>query len=513
MSNIDVLMEEKRTVLKETNHDKKRVDELNEQIHVACEDREWNTLVKVLGSLETDHGSTNNTNVWKEMKKAFPKKVKPVPTGVQNIEGKVITNPKEKKGVILNHFMHRMRKRPVKEELEEVLNLNDDTFRLRIEMAKKKKSTPITLEELNRSLKSLKIGKSRDPQSLLSELFKDGVIGTDLKNSLLMMFNKVKDEIYLPECFRTAQITMIHKKKCKLDLNNWRGIFVTSVLRTILMKILHERIYHQVESGMTDSQIGSLKNKSVRNHLFVVNSVISDVLSSAKKPPIDLNVMDYKQMFDAEDLHINLNALFEAGIQDDILALIYEANKENVISVKTPNGTTHTGTIHNKIMQGDVLGPLLSSNMVDKNIGEVAIRKSICYMYKDKVPIPPLAMVDDTLGISVCGVETTKMNSFLNTRTNVMNLQFGCDKCEKIHIGRKQYTDICPTLTIDSWEEKLVEGSDGNKYIEDTFSGKKIMKEVEEKKYLGDIISKNGNTKSNIKERTNRAMGTVNKII
>ena len=122
---------------------------------------------------------------------------------------------------------------------------------------------------------------------------------------------------------------------------------------------------------MTDSQIGSLKTKSVRNHLFVVNSVINDVLSSAKKPPIDLNVMDYKQMFDAEDLKINLNALYEAGIQDDILALIYEANKENVISVKTPNGTTCTGTIHNKIMQGDVLGPLLSSNMVDKNIGEV----------------------------------------------------------------------------------------------------------------------------------------------
>ena len=235
------------SILKETNYDKKTVDELNEQIHIACEDREWNTLVKVLGSLETDHGSTNNTNVWKEMKKAFPKKVKLVPTGVQNIEGKVITNPNEKKGVILNHFMHIMRKRPVKEELKEVLNVNDEKFRIRIEMAKKKKSTPITLEELNRALKSLKTGKSRDPQSLVSELFKDGVIGTDLKNSLLMMFNKVKDEIYLPECFRTAQITMIHKKKCNLDLNNWRGIFVTSVLRTILMKILHERINHQVE--------------------------------------------------------------------------------------------------------------------------------------------------------------------------------------------------------------------------------------------------------------------------
>ena len=35
------------------------------------------------------------------------------------------------------------------------------------------------------------------------------------------------------------------------------------------------------------------------------------------------------------------------------------ANQENVISVKTPSGITNKGNIHNKIMQGDVLGPLL----------------------------------------------------------------------------------------------------------------------------------------------------------
>ena len=134
------------------------------------------------------------------------------------------------------------------------------------------------------------------------------------------MFNKVKDEVHLPDCFRTAHITMIHKKKCKLDLNNWRGIFVSSILRTILMKILHERIYQQVATSMTDSQIGAQKHKSVRNHLFVLNSVISDVISSIRKPPIDINVMDYKQMFDAEEVQVCLNSLYEAGIQDDIFS-------------------------------------------------------------------------------------------------------------------------------------------------------------------------------------------------
>ena len=101
---------------------------------------------------------------------------------------------------------------------------------------------------------------------------------------------------------------------------------MTSVLRTILMKIIHERTYQQVSLSMTESQIGAKKGKNVRNHIFVLNSIISDVLSSVKKPPIDLCVMDYRKMFDSEEGHICLNALYEAGVQDDIFALISEAN-------------------------------------------------------------------------------------------------------------------------------------------------------------------------------------------
>ena len=73
---------------------------------------------------------------------------------------------------------------------------------------------------------------------------------------------------------------------------------------------------------MTDAQIGARRNKSVRNHLFVLNCIISDVMSSNKKQPIDLSIMDFKQMFDAEELPVVLNALFEAGVKDDMFSLI-----------------------------------------------------------------------------------------------------------------------------------------------------------------------------------------------
>ena len=122
--------------------------------------------------------------------------------------------------------------------------------------------------------------------------------------------------------------------------------------------------------------------------------------------------MDFSQMFDAEDISICLNALYEAGVQDNTLALIYEANKTNVISVKTPNGLTEKSHIYDKVMQGDVLSPLVSSNMVDRNIARAAVMTGNIYMYKDKIPIPPLIMQDDTLGISLCGYKSKQMNNF-----------------------------------------------------------------------------------------------------
>ena len=75
MSKIDLLMKEKKDILKKkklNEVDKKTIDKIDEHLQEACEDREWEKLVKVLGSLETESGATNNTNVWKEFRKAFP---------------------------------------------------------------------------------------------------------------------------------------------------------------------------------------------------------------------------------------------------------------------------------------------------------------------------------------------------------------------------------------------------------------------------------------------------------
>ena len=81
----------------------------------------------------------------------------------------------------------------------------------------------------------------------------------------------------------------------------------------------------------------------------------------------------------------SLNAFFEAGVQDDMLAIIHEANRNVTFAVKTPGGLTDYTVIQNKIMQGDVMSPLMSSNMVDRNIARMTVLTNNVYMYKVKV--------------------------------------------------------------------------------------------------------------------------------
>ena len=77
--------------------------------------------------------------------------------------------------------------------------------------------------------------------------------------------------------------------------------------------------------------------------------------------------------------------------------------------------------------------------------------------YKDEVPVPILTLVDDALSLTECGYKATMMNAYLNTKTNMKKLQYGVQKCFKMHVGKKCIKEICPELHVDGWTMKTVE--------------------------------------------------------
>ena len=258
---------------------------------------------------------------------------------------------------------------------------------------------------------------------------------------------------------------------------------------------------------MSDSNVGARKKKSIRNHIFVINGIICDVLSSKKKNPIDIQIMDYRQCFDAMWLSETMNDLFEAGVNDDQLALIHEANKEVKVAIKTPNGLTDRVTLKEIILQGDVLGPVECSLTVDTFGKECIEEDKHLYLYKDQVKVQILTMVDDALVISECGYKTNMLNSFINTKTNNKKLQYGVKKCFRMHVGKTCVKEICPDFHVDGWKVvEVTEVTTGEKTLEDEYAGVHKMKEVDNEKYLGDILSSDGKNCKNIAARKNRGL-------
>ena len=469
--------------------------------------------IKGLGGDETCLDGSGRKKLWGLLKKKCPKVKSAIPVGKKDRKGHLITNHKGLKQLYLQTYIERLRNRPIKDGFEDLKTLKLVLFNLRKQLCEEKKSNPWEMKHLDAALKELKKDKSRDPNGWINDLFQEGVAGNDLKTSMLTMFNKIRSEKYFPSFIRKADITSLYKGKGeKCNLNNDRGIFIVSIFRSLIMKMMYTDIYEIIDQSMSDSQIGSRKAKNIRNHIWVLNSVICDTLSTKKKKPVDIQIYDYKQCFDSLWLEECLNDMYDGGLQDDKFNLLYNANSVVDISVRTPVGKTELGQIKNVVLQGDTFGPMLCSKQVDMFGKECLEEQKYTYLYKGEVEIPPLSMVDDVVCISECGYQTAMANAYIQCKTSSKKLQFGPTKCKKIHVGKQHEEHKCQPLYVDSWIENI-ENNNGKMELTDVCVGEEIMEEKEEEKYLGDVISKDGRNIKNIQARVNKGKGIVKKIL
>ena len=116
---------------------------------------------------------------------------------------------------------------------------------------------------------------------------------------------------------------------------------------------------------MLDRNVGGRKNRSCINHIFVINGIIHETVKSKKNSPVTIQIYDYKQMFDSMNLQEAVSDLFDSGVKDNTLALLYEANKNINVKVKTPSGLSAETYFEQLVLQGDTWGPIMAANQVD----------------------------------------------------------------------------------------------------------------------------------------------------
>ena len=319
-----------------------------------------------------------------------------IPVGKKDQLGSIVTNHMELKKLYLETYVWRLRQRPSHPNMVEIHNAKEKMFETVLKLCEMTPSKPWMMNDLEKVLKSLKKNKCPDPNGLVNEIFLTNSAGAHLKASMLNLFNEIKKNQIIPQIMKIANIASIYKGKGSMsDLKNERGIFLVSIYRAIIMKLLYYDKMKIIDKSMSDSQVGARANKNIRNHTWILNGVINEVLKKKTNTPIDIQIVDVRQCFDGLWPEECFNDLFQYGIQNDCLPLLYDGCKNIEIKVKTPVGTTKAAKIEKTVRQGDIWGPPACSVSIDSIGKECLEYHKYLYQYKGKVSIPPLAMVND----------------------------------------------------------------------------------------------------------------------
>ena len=221
--------------------------------------------------------------------------------------------------------------------------------------------------------------------------------------ALLKLINRIKDDQKFPKCLEFCNLSSIWKSKgSRNSFDSYRGIFRVTIFRSILDKLIYNDEYENLDKNLTDSNVGARKNRNIRDNIFVLNAIMNSIKKNNQKA-IDCQIYDIEKCFDSLWLHEVINSLFEAGLKNDKLPLLFLENNNAQVAVKVNDRISKRVSIHNIIMQGSIWGGLCCVVMMEK-LGKLIYNEKpeLLYYYKGLVGTPPLQMVDDILGIQEC---------------------------------------------------------------------------------------------------------------
>ena len=431
---------------------KKELEQIEDRLVNKLSEELFGIVREEVDIINSDQGGFNSGHLW-QLKNKLSGKVNSPTTAVFDTLGDLVTTKNEIEKVTLEHYKKVLENRKIKEGLESFQKEREELCYKRLADAKNNITPDWTTENVKNVIKQLKKKKSCDPYGYSNELIQEG--GNDLLLSITKLMNNVKTQQVFPECLEPCNVTSLFKNKgSSKDLNNYRGIFRVTVFRNVLDKLIFDDEYENIDRNLTDSNVGGRKRRNIRDNIFVINAIMNSITKGNRKA-CDITIYDIEKCFDSLWVQECMNTLYENGLKNDKLVLLYEATKLAKIAIKTSLGTTKRIDIENIIMQGTVFGSIICTSVMDK-LAKIFYKNSdLLYMYNGEVEVPVLGMVDDVLCVSHCSNEAVKSNATINSFMELNKLKLSSTKCSRIHIGKKHLK--CPDLKVHEKEMKTSE--------------------------------------------------------
>ena len=183
-------------------------------------------------------------------------------------------------------------------------------------------------------------------------------------NSLLDMMNSIKTSKILPLEWSKTWITTLKKKKGSFKKLSNRGIFLVPILSIVFEKLLKNKINKLLQQNVSKFENGGMKGTGVVDSLFILRATVNHAKFLNKE--LLITFYDIGKCFDSLWLEDCINSLWDLGVKDDTLFLIYLMNTKASVTIKTPMGDTYPLILSNLVKQGTVLGPILNDCSLDR---------------------------------------------------------------------------------------------------------------------------------------------------
>ena len=171
--------------------------EIEEEIIEATAEKNALIVNEYISNMENEE-EFSSLGFWKLKRRLFPFTGDP-PMAKKDEIGNIITAPETIKNLYVDTYKDRLRNRSMKPELMDIFHLKSELWETRNENLKNIKSKPWEAEDIEAVLKSMKNNKSRDPNGMMNELFKEGFIGQDLREAPFS-FSTVSKPLCLSPC-------------------------------------------------------------------------------------------------------------------------------------------------------------------------------------------------------------------------------------------------------------------------------------------------------------------------
>ena len=161
------------------------INEITEEI---CA-RNKRGIMEQISEMSDTSGHFSRLKMWKIKQRLCPKNGPSVPVAKKDTFGNLVTNRKQLQELYVSCYKNRLRHRTIRPEYSQMKANKEYLFSLRLKLSKTVKSSGWTHKDLLKVMKKLKVNKAADPLGLVNELFKPGVAGSDLVNSVLTLCN------------------------------------------------------------------------------------------------------------------------------------------------------------------------------------------------------------------------------------------------------------------------------------------------------------------------------------